>query len=94
MAVPEVMNDITFKPGHGKLFAYNGNVLIGEVSSVDDGVHVKLIGKKFRVHRPPDERAMAIRDLADRITAFHATMREYIRSLVDAADPPPRPKKH
>lgn len=44
-----MLEEVNFRAHHGKLFAYTSDwVLIGQVSSIDNGVHIKLMGKKFR----------------------------------------------
>lgn len=79
MAAPEIIEDVTFRAHNGSLFAYDGERLIGQVTSVDGGIHVRLMGRKFRNrHIPPNEEAMALRSVSGEISRLTATVADLV----------------
>lgn len=49
MAVPVIIEDVTFRAGRGRVFAYDDRGhLIGQVTSIEEGIHVRLMGRKHR----------------------------------------------
>lgn len=88
MAAPEFIEEVTFHANHGAIFAYTGARLIGQVSSVEGGIHIKLMGKKFRGHKSPSEEATAINGLAREIGYFRSILDAIIRGFSEAIKKP------
>lgn len=48
MAKTEYVDNIEMRPHSGQMFAYIDGRILGRVSRVDDGVHVRLMGSGYR----------------------------------------------
>lgn len=91
MAIPEIIEDIEFRAGNARLFAYVDGKLLGQAETIDGRIAIFPVGRKFRYRagEAPSREALAAEQIAGAIIALAMSVRAAFPT--ETSDEPEQP---